>query len=98
MNHLLEVCVVGLALATGIPAFVAAQSVSAVPKRDSFAGTWEGKTNDLPAINLELAEADGKISGMLVFYVQKRSDPDGPWHVEGNIQSAVRRADKESDA
>jgi hypothetical protein len=30
--------------------------------------TWEGKMNDLPGIDLNIEEHDGKISGHIVFY------------------------------
>jgi hypothetical protein len=50
-----------------------------VHAKSSFAGTWEGKMNDLPGIDLNIEEHDGKISGHIVFYYQKRSDPNGPW-------------------
>lgn len=46
-----------------------------------FAGTWEGKINDLPAVNLRIEEANGKISGVMIFYFQERSDANSPWHV-----------------
>lgn len=47
----------------------------------TFAGTWEGKMNDLPGIDLKIEESEGKISGVMTFYFQERSDPNGPWHV-----------------
>jgi hypothetical protein len=37
--------------------------------------------NDLPGINLKIQEADRRISGAIVFYLQERGDPNGPWHV-----------------
>lgn len=46
-----------------------------------FAGTWEGKMNDLPAANLKIEEANGKIRGVMIFYCQERSDANSPWHV-----------------
>jgi len=81
MNYLLEVCLVALALATSITPSVAAQSPAAAPENSSFAGNWEGRMNDLPGIDLKIQEADGKISGAIVFYFQERGDPNGPWHV-----------------
>jgi hypothetical protein len=52
-----------------------------VHAKSSFAGTWEGKMNDLPGIDLKIEDADGKISGLMIFYFQERSDPSAPWHV-----------------
>jgi hypothetical protein len=52
-----------------------------VHAKSSFAGTWEGKVNDLPGIDLKIEDADGKISGLMIFYFQERSDPSAPWHV-----------------
>ena len=59
---------------TGQPSLLADRKVE-------FAGTWEGKMNDLPGIELKLDEAGGKINGVMTFYFQERSDPNGPWHV-----------------
>lgn len=50
-----------------------------VHAKSSFAGTWEGKMNDLPGIDLNIEEHNGKISGQIVFYYQERSDANGPW-------------------
>jgi hypothetical protein len=49
--------------------------------KPSFAGTWEGKINDLPAINLKIEDTNGKISGVMTFDFQERSDTSAPWHV-----------------
>lgn len=56
-------------------------SLTAVESNHSFAGTWEGKMNDLPGMDVKIDEADGKISGAVVFYFQERPDPKSPWHV-----------------
>lgn len=61
--------------------FVAAHVCASVQAKPSFAGTWEGKTNDLPGIDLKIEEANGKISGIVTFYFQERSDANAPWHV-----------------
>lgn len=58
-----------------------AQSSAVVHANSSFAGTWEGKLNDIPGIDLKIDEADGRISGTIVFYLQERTDTNGPWHV-----------------
>jgi hypothetical protein len=47
----------------------------------SLDGTWEGKMNDLPAIELKVDNSSGKVSGTMLFYFQERSDPSQPWHV-----------------
>ena len=52
-----------------------------VHAKSSFAGTWEGEMNDLPGVDLKIEEADGKISGVMIFYFQERSDANAPWHV-----------------
>lgn len=54
-----------------------------VHAKSSFAGTWEGKMNDLPGVALKIEEADGKISGVMIFYFQERSDANAPWHEIG---------------
>lgn len=55
----------------------------------SFDGTWEGKTNDLPSIELKLKDSSGKISGTMVSYLQERSNPSEPWHVSGGTPGPI---------
>ena len=55
---------------------------AAATEKSPFAGTWEGKINDLPGVDLTIEAAAGKISGVVVFYFQFRGD-DGKWRVEG---------------
>src|SRR5207245_9433712 len=52
-----------------------------VRARSSWAGTWEGKMNDLPGIDLKIEESEGKIKGIMIFYFQERSNANEPWHV-----------------
>jgi non-heme chloroperoxidase len=63
------------------PPGVAAQSATTVTPNRSFAGTWEGKMDGLPGIDLRIAEAEGKISGAAIFYFQERHNGNGPWDV-----------------
>jgi hypothetical protein len=58
-----------------------AQVSTPVPVKSPFAGMWEGKMNDLPAIELKIDEAARKISGTMIFYFQERDNPNKPWHV-----------------
>jgi len=58
-----------------------AQLSAVADAKPSFAGTWEGKMNDLPAINLKIEDTNGKISGVMTFYFQERRDTSAPWHV-----------------
>jgi hypothetical protein len=57
------------------------QASRPVQAKSSFAGTWEGKMNNLPGIDLKIEDADGKVSGVMIFYFQERSDASAPWHV-----------------
>ncbi len=52
------------------PSPVAAQSAPEIGANASFAGTWEGKMNDYPAITLTIDQAEGKISGTVLLYFQ----------------------------
>jgi hypothetical protein len=61
--------------------FAIAQPPAAVSPNSPFAGTWEGKLNDLPGIDLRIEDAAGKISGVIVFYFQERTGADRPWRV-----------------
>ncbi|SRR5258706_10434704 len=60
---------------------VAAQNQKGVGADGSFAGTWEGKMNDIPGVKLTIGESKGKLSGLMVFYFQEREDENSPWHV-----------------
>jgi hypothetical protein len=68
--------------------FLVQPSVS-VHAKSSFAATWEGKMNDLPDIDLKIEQAGGKISGHIIFYYQKRSDPNGPWRTTAEYPATL---------
>lgn len=57
----------------------ASNSVSA------FTGTWKGRMNDQPAVEIRVTSAGGKINGTITFFPQ-RLGADGKWHVEGENQ------------
>jgi hypothetical protein len=48
----------------------------------SFVGTWEGKINDLPGIEIKVNENKKELSGSVVFFFQRRGE-DGKWRIEG---------------
>jgi biopolymer transport protein ExbD len=77
MNRILEVCLIALTLVAGLT-HAAAQPVGVSNRDSSFARTWKGIINGLPAIDLTLREADKKISGSIVFYFQERADLNTP--------------------
>jgi biopolymer transport protein ExbD len=81
MNYLLEFCLAAVTMTASAVPSVAAQPVNAAAANSSFAGTWQGKMNDLPGISLKIQQTDRKVSGAVVFYFQERSDPNAPWHV-----------------
>jgi hypothetical protein len=61
VKRVLEVCLAALALAG-----------AASPAEDSsFAGTWEGRLNGLPAVTLEIEDSGGSFAGSATFYVLK---------------------------
>ena len=77
---------VGLAAVATIlagPSPLVAQAAPTVPPPASLDGTWGGKMNDLPAIELKIDNSSGKVHGTMLFYFQERSDPSEPWHVTG---------------
>ena len=61
-----------------------------------FAGTWEGMMNDQPALKLTIRDTDGKLSGTMVFYFQKRGE-DGKWKVVENGDAAGEILDPHMD-
>jgi hypothetical protein len=71
------------------PSPLVGQSAARVREKSSFAGTWEGKMNDLPGIDLKIDEAGGKVSGAIVFYYQERSNENEPWHTAGESPAAL---------
>lgn len=84
MNYLLEVCLVAtLALGISTAPSVGAQSPATAYESSSFAGMWEGRMNDLPAIRLHIQEADSEIRGDIVFYLQERDASNGAWYAAG---------------
>ncbi len=71
------------------PSPLVAQCAARVPGKSSFGGTWEGKMNDLPGIDLKIDEASGKVSGAIVFYYQERINENEPWHTAGESPVAL---------
>jgi hypothetical protein len=71
------------------PSPLVAQTAARVPEKSCFAGTWEGKMNDLPGIDLKIDEVGGKVSGAIVFYYQERSNENEPWHTAGESPVAL---------
>jgi hypothetical protein len=69
--------------------FAIAQSSTAVHENSPFTGTWEGKLNDLPGIELKIDEAGGRIGGSIVFYFQERPDANSPWHTTAEYPAAL---------
>lgn len=63
-------------------------SVARVLDQSSFAGTWEGKMQNLPGLDLKIDETGGNISGTAVFYLLGRSKVNEPWHESGKKYSA----------
>lgn len=55
----------------------------AAPAASPFAGTWEGKVNDLPGVALTVKHEQGKVNGTITFYLQMRQDEQSKWEVKG---------------
>lgn len=83
MKTVLVSLIVGLASVATILAEPSPLVAQAAPPTPSLDGTWEGKMNDLPAIELQINNSRGKVSGTMLFFFQERSDPSEPWHVSG---------------
>jgi biopolymer transport protein ExbD len=82
MNYLLEVCLVAVTIAASMTPSIAAQPAAPAWENSSFA--WEGRMNDLPAVNLKIVET-GNTTGAITFYFQKRDEVNVPWYVAGEI-------------
>jgi hypothetical protein len=62
----------------------------------SLVGTWEGKANDLPGIELTIRDSVGKPEGEITFIFQQRG-ADGKWQAKGgtpqpllNVQAGAK--------
>ncbi len=55
--------------------------------KSPFAGAWEGSMHDQPALKLTIEDANGKLTGTMVFYFQQRGE-DGKFHVVPNGDAA----------
>ena len=81
----------------GILALGVAQSTSAPTAKSPFVGTWDGTMNDLPGINLIVADADGgQIGGVVTFCFQMRGG-DGKWHIAGKYMAPLLSATAEGE-
>jgi hypothetical protein len=49
----------------------------------SVCGVWEGKVHNLPGVELDIREKDGRLSGHVLFYLMHR-DSGGDWKVAGS--------------
>ena len=47
-----------------------------------FVGVWDGKVNDLPAIEVKIEKGADHLTGRIAFYLQKQGK-DGKWQIEG---------------
>lgn len=88
LRHWFKASLVTLTLSMGIGS-VGAQPQAIATERTTLAGTWEGQMNDRPAITLKIHETDAKITGVAIFYFQKRTDPNGPWQTEAEYPSLL---------
>jgi hypothetical protein len=52
----------------------------------TFVGRWQGKTYDLPSVELEVQEQGGAPRGTITFFLMHRKDEASPWTVEGKTK------------
>jgi len=85
MNRILEVCLIALIFVANLAPAVVEQPAAATQDllfaKNGFAGTWRGKVNGLPGIDLTLREAEKKIQGEMCFYFQERAGVNSQWQV-----------------
>jgi hypothetical protein len=95
-----QLLIIALATVTtfGLQISLAAQSSATRTVNTSFAGSWEGRMNELPGIELKVYEAEGKLSGVIVFHLQQRDAPDGRWHLAAEDRTALLTPRIEGDA
>jgi len=83
----------------GAAILAVAQSPAAVSASSWLAGFWEAKLNGVPAIDLRIAWAEGRISGAIVLYLHERGDARSPWSMtaEYSVPLPVPRMTDETD-
>ena len=59
-----------------------------VAEKSPFAGKWEGKMNDQPAMEIAIKNKGGEISGIIGFYFQERG-ADGKWHAKDKYEAPL---------
>jgi hypothetical protein len=57
-------------------------SLPLAAEKSEFVGTWHGRMNELPVLDITLEESSGEIRGSIMFYLQMRGE-DGKWYVKG---------------
>jgi beta-lactamase regulating signal transducer with metallopeptidase domain len=67
--------------------FAPARSAARVLDQPPFTGTWEGKLQNLPGVDLKIDETGGNVTGTVVFYLLGRSKANGPAHESGQKYS-----------
>ena len=80
-----------ISIAVGM-ALIAAYVIGESRIRDvkfPFRGAWTGQINGLPGIDLNIEQIWGKISGVVVFYRQKRASVNEPWQVTGEYRTTL---------
>lgn len=64
-----------------------------------FDGTWECEVNDLPGVNLIVADAGGgRLGGIITFYFQMRDDERSKWRIAGKAVAPLLSAHMEGTA
>ncbi|HUI74319.1 MAG TPA: hypothetical protein VLX32_05205 [Candidatus Acidoferrum sp.] len=82
--------VLPLIVLAGLAAFTVPRSPAEAQADSSLAGIWQGRMNDLPAVDLQLDDVGGKLAGTIVFYFQDRSGPNGHWRASADPPLPVR--------
>lgn len=60
--------------------FLVLTTTAAAARKSGFAGTWEGRTHDLPSVELTVHDTGDGLSGVIGFYFQTRG-AEGEWHL-----------------
>jgi hypothetical protein len=54
--------------------------LACTPTQNPIVGVWQGKMNDLPAVELTVRDGNGGLGGTIVFFFQRKDT--GAWKVE----------------
>jgi len=76
------VAAIDISRSVGAKVFLVTPGPAGTKADSPVAGTWRGKTYDLPAVVLTVKDDHGELSGTVLFYLLHRKTEQDPWEVD----------------